>query len=72
MSGSADVRRSLALKDLIRLSDTLALEYRVSPVELLMFAAAFAVMPHLTADEAHVQFAEARNVLAAAGVPQKK
>jgi hypothetical protein len=62
---------NIAVDQLLAVADITAAEYRCSPVDLLVFAAVYALMPHMSRREALAVFANAREQLSARGIKEK-
>lgn len=63
---------NIAVDELCQTAEATAKLHGVSAFELLVFAAAYALMPHMTRDDAAKQFAEARANLVKAGMKEKE
>lgn len=72
MATQTEVPLNAAIQLMLETAQAVGQKTGKSPVELLVFAAAYALAPHMNRKDALTQFAEARQKLVSAGLDEKK
>lgn len=72
MATKTEVPLNEAMQLMLQMAETVGQKTGKSPVELLVYAAACALAPHMNRKDALAQFSEARVNLVKAGLDEKK